>query len=310
MTLSDTVSGIAALTAAQIQGFATDGITALYAADATSGIPASISVAAAVALEAASMKITVPVGATVWLSNSSADMATPTTTQIAMLPSIGVSEIYDFGEVLSFTLAQFQAIQTAGLAAYDESGIAVQVTPDQLLGLTATDITALISAGVSGLAVTGAVSLTLAEAQSFSGLYLSAPPGDAVAVSGSAGAIEAFTAAQIQTIAYVGVTAITASGSLSLSATTVSTLEEFGITLSVPAGDTVTLADTASDITQNLANGIFNFAGLPALGIGAITATGGPLGLSVTNIQTLEFTRHSRHRAGLHGVCLGQCIRH
>jgi hypothetical protein len=288
VTLSETVSAISALTVAQIQGFQADGIIALYAADANSGFPASISVAAAAALEAASIKITVPAGATVWLSDSTADMASLTAAQIAQLPGIGVSEIYDYGEVLGFTLAQFQAIQAAGLLVYDERGIAIQASVADVAGFTASDVAAFINAGVSDLAIDGSVSFTITEAETFSGLYLSAPAGDAIAVSDSAANIQNLTQPQIDTLAGIGVTALIANGLVTLNLSQASLLEQYGFTLSAPGGDTVSLVDTASNLTQYLEYGLLSLAGLAALGVTAITATGGSPDLSVASIETLE----------------------
>jgi autotransporter passenger strand-loop-strand repeat protein len=173
---------------------------------------------------------------------------------------------------------------------------AVSDTAADLESLTPSEIEAAKSIGVEGFTSTdGSVVLSVAQAVALEDpVAVSVPAGDAVSIADSAAAIEALTAAKIVTLPVVGVTAIAATdASVVLSVAQAEALESpdvvsapvGAIVVSAPAGDHVTLSDTAADIQGMDAGEIGDLASIGVTGVSVTGST--PLVLTV--VQALAF---------------------
>ena len=101
---------------------------------------------------------------------------------------------------------------------------------------------------------------------------MDAPSGDTVTIADTAADIEALTlTGRHPGLPAVGVTAIAATdASVQLTVAQAVALEQAGIAVTAPSGDTVTISDTAVDI-ENMSK--YQIAGLPAIGVSGVTAT-------------------------------------
>ena len=97
VTISDTAAQIETLTAAEISALPGVGVTAIDATDAS----VTLTVAQAVALEGVSIPVAAPVGDTVTLSDTIANLLKLTPSEIADLPAIGVTGIDPTGSLVS-----------------------------------------------------------------------------------------------------------------------------------------------------------------------------------------------------------------
>ena len=115
----------------------------------------------------------------------------------------------------------------------------------------------------------------------------SAPSGKTVTISDTAAHIGTnLSASEIAGLKGIGVTAITATGgSVTLTVAQAAALETATLKVTVSTGYKVTLSDTAANV-ESLATG--QIAGLKAVGISGITATGASVVLSVAQAQALE----------------------
>ena len=238
--------------------------------------PLSLSVAQAIALEAAGGSE--PSGDVVTLSDTAANIEGLTAAQIGGLKAIGVTAIAATNASVSLTSAQAVALETAGLKVSAPSGDTVTLsdTAANIDGLTPTQVTGLDAIGVTGIIASGAVILSVAEAMALetAGLAISNSTLSDTAVN-----IESLTATEILGLDAIGVTTIAVTnGSVSFSVAQAIALETEGLKVSAPTGDFVTLSDTAANIATLTAAQI---AGLEAIGVTAIAATDASVSLSV-----------------------------
>ena len=105
------------------------------------------------------------------------------------------------------------------------------------------------------------------------------------AISDTAGDVEGLTAAEIAGLGKLHVTQIAANAGLTLSAAQAGALVSAKIALSLPAGDSVAIVDSASDIEGLTAT---QFAGLAGLGVKSITATDTSVALTEAAAVDLE----------------------
>jgi hypothetical protein len=146
VTLSDAAANIEGLSAAEIIGLETIGVTAI----AATGASVALSVAQAAALETAALKVSAPSGKTVTLSDTVNDIEALTPTEIAGLKAIGVAGIAATDASLVLSAADAAAIETAGLTVSAPSGDTVSVSD------TAANVAAHQSQ-LSALAATGEI---------------------------------------------------------------------------------------------------------------------------------------------------------
>ena len=153
----------------------------------------------------------------------------------------------------------------------------------------------LATAGISSFVATDtSIQLSVADALSLEGssITVDAPPGDTVTIADTAAHIETLTApsnaspGDIAGLPAVGVTAIAATdASVQLTVAQAVALEQAGIAVTAPSGDTVTISDTAVDI-ENMSK--YQIAGLPAIGVSGVTATDASVVLDVEQALAFE----------------------
>ena len=178
VTLTDASANLNVLLATTIAGLPAMGVSGIVS---TTG-SVTISLAQALALEGANLKITGPNGAgvTVTLSDLASRLAALTLSQIAALPATGVSAIVLSNAAnLVLTVAQAQALEADNLTVQAEACFSVTIsdTAANLEGLTASQIDGLTAIGVTALVSTDAnVSYTPAQTAAIvaSGLNVSA----------------------------------------------------------------------------------------------------------------------------------------
>jgi hypothetical protein len=173
---------------------------------------------------------------------------------------------------------------------------AVTDTAFDLESLTAAEITEGKAIGVQGLVSTdGPVMLTVVQAVALEDpVFVTIPPGDTVTIADSAADIAAMTATQLRDLPTIGVTAITATdASVVLTVAQAEALESPvaasgpapAITVSAPAGNTVTVADAAATIAGLTTSQI---AALASIGVTAVTVDLGAI-LDLTVAQATAF---------------------
>jgi len=157
----------------------------------------------------------------------------------------------------------------------------------QITGFAAADIDTFSNAGFNAFESTdGAfgVGAGAAIAASTDGILFGAGPGGVVSVSDLAANVEAMTPAQLDQLNNEGITAIVATdGPLIFDAAQAAALLD-PVTVSVPAGDDITLTDTAAHVEGLSPDQI---AGLPGIGFHGIAVTDTSLAFDVG--QALAF---------------------
>ncbi len=193
VTISDTAAHVAALTAAQIAALPAAGVSGI----AATGGGVTLSVALALALEGDNIKLTVPSGDKVTISDTAANIAALRAAQIAALPAAGVSGIVATGGGVTLSVAQAIALETAMVTLAVPSGdqVTISDTAARLEALTAAQISALPALGVDELYSTNAnVSYTAAQTSAIvsSGLKVAATGSDTVTEKFANGGYEVF----------------------------------------------------------------------------------------------------------------------
>ncbi len=164
--LGDTVSAtgtaaqIEALSSAQIIALKSVGISALTATDAS----VELTVAQAVALEDP-IPVTVPSGDTVTISDTATNIAALTAGEIAALPGIGVTAIAATDGPLVLQPGQANAMVAAGLHVSVPSfdNIIVADTATDVIAMTTAQIDTYASLGVTEIATSSGVTLSVAQ---------------------------------------------------------------------------------------------------------------------------------------------------
>jgi hypothetical protein len=212
------------------------------------------------------------------LSGTGASIGALSVAQIAGLAAAGFDKINATDDVLTLSVAQFQALGTVELAAGDV--VTLADTGANLAALSASEIAALADAGIDKIDATDNVlSLTVAQFQGLGTVELAS--GDVVTLADTGTAIAALSASALAELGTLGVDRIDASdNTLSL---TVDQAQALG-SVALTASDTVTLADTGANLAA-LTTG--QIAALASAGFDAIDATDGSLTLSLAQIDAL-----------------------
>ena len=287
VTVLDTGAAIATLSTAAIGALTAAGVSGITS---TSG-GVSLSVAQAVALESVA-KITVPTGSKVTVLDTAAHILGLTQTQISPLSGTGVSAIQASDAApVAFTVSQVLGLESAKVHVTAKTGYAVTVsdTAAQIQTLTTTNIAGFTGAGVSALKATDTgVTLTVGQAQALESakVRLSVPAGGTVSVADTAAHIQGFSAAQIGGLGTLHVTQIAASdANVTLTVAKAQALESAKVSLSIPAGDTVSIVDTAAHIKTLTAAQI---ASLGTLNVTQIAASDAGVSLTAAQAAALE----------------------
>ena len=304
VTVSDTGTNIATLSASQIGALAGAGFSGI--ASTSGGV--TLSVAQAVALEGVA-KITVPSGSKVTISDTTANILGLTAAQISLLPGTGVSAIQASNAAnVAFSVSQVLALESAKIGVTAQTGYAVSVsdTAPNIQALTATAIAGLAGAGVSALTATDAnVSLTVAKAQALetAKITLSVPTGDHALITDTAANIALLTATQIAGLGALHVTQIAASdASVSLTTAQAAALETAHIAVSAPSGAHVTLSDTAANLQTLTTGATGQIQGLSGIGVASLYSNNANVTFSATQTSDIVATHLSVSASGTHSV--------
>ena len=269
--LADTAADIELISSSQAGELQTDGYTSITAttgpvaltiAEATilsgdgiavTGVPVIVSGAAAAiaALAPTEASTLFGVGYILAVDDKAAHIQGLTTTRIAALEALHVTQINASNGSVALTVAQAKALETGGVAVSAPSGDTVTIsdTAAQLEGLTASQIDGLTAIGVTGLISTNAsVALTVAQVEALEtgGLAVSAPSGDTVTIADAAWRLEGLTASQIDGLTAIGVTGlVSTNANVSYSSTQSAALVSNG--LSVSASGSYTAAERFAD---------------------------------------------------------------
>ena len=279
MTAIETEAGVGGLAPGQITSLGTLGITTITVTDAS----VTLLAAQAQALEAASVTVVVPTGDTVTIVDSPDNILTLTPSQIASLPATGVSAITTNAASVELTIAQAEAIGPH-LSILAPSGLAP--SGPIILADTAANIDGFLSGGAVAAVLTASnatsimatdvtVSLSVAEALALESantslgktVAIGAPPGQSVMVADTAANIEGMTPGQIAELSTLGVTSVVATDT-GLVLTVAKALAFYDpLSIAVPTGDQVVIADTESQIDLLTPSEV---SGLAALGANSI----------------------------------------
>ena len=251
----DIAGNIEALTPAEIATLKSEGLTAITATDAS----VELTVSQAVALEDP-IYITAPAGDSVTLADTASDILGLNASEAAGLGSIGITAI-----AIVDTAGDIEALTADQIAALGS---------DNLAKITATD---------------ASVKFSAAEAVALENAFIvvTAPLGDGVAtIADTAADIETLTPTELGALHSVGITAImVVDRSAQFTAAQALALEGGSIVVTAPAGDTVTLLDTAADIeTMSPAQ----LDGLENIGITAVWVS--DQSLTASGAEALENT--------------------
>jgi hypothetical protein len=290
VTLTAPKASVSALSTTTIAGLPALGVSGIVSTNGS----VTISVAQALALEAADIGITVPAGNSVTISDLASNIAMLTLSQIAALPAIGVSGIAVSNSAsLVLSVAQAQALEAGSVEITAQSGYAVTVSD------SAADIAMLSAAQISGLPATGVgsisvsdsanLALSIAQAQALEAGNLDVTPeaGYSVVVLDTAADVATLSAAQFAGLPAIGVSGISVSdnNNLTLSAAQTTAIETSGISLGLQSGYSTFISDSAADI-ETLTTA--QIAGLSALDVTGINATDTSVALTVARAEALE----------------------
>jgi hypothetical protein len=118
VTISDLAANIAAMSPSQLMALAATGVSGVTATDAS----VTLSLAQALALESPVIKVSVPTGSAVAVSDTASAIQALAATQIAGLKSIGVTALSASDTNVVLTVAQAVALESAGVAVSPPSG--------------------------------------------------------------------------------------------------------------------------------------------------------------------------------------------
>jgi Ca2+-binding RTX toxin-like protein len=270
VTLADTASAIAALTAADFAALAGKGIDLI---DST-GNALILTVAQYLALGT----VTLTSADTVTLADTGATLGALSVGAFALLGSKGIDRIDATDNVLTLSVARYQALGTVALTAGDT--VTLADTAAAIAALTAADFAAMAGKGIDRIdSTSNSLILNAAQYQALGTIVLTAA--DTVTLSDAGAAIAALTVADFAALAGKGVDRIDATNNaLTISLAQYQALGAVALT----ASDTVTLADTGAALGA-LSVGAISLLG--GKGIDRIDATDDVLALSVARYQAL-----------------------
>ena len=221
-----------------------------------------------------------PAGDSVTVRDTATAIEALTTSEIATLPSTGVTAVDAQAGSLSLTIAQAEAFTAAGLAVAPGTGGTLSITGYLSPSITPTQIASFVALGATQFISIGEVLLSAAQLAALEPhLVVTATGG--VDLQDTAAALELLPATQFQGLVAIGVQAVFWTTSpLTLSV---------GQALGLPGNNgsqTLTVADVAASIRALAPTQI---ATLKADGVTSFTVTsGGPLVLDVLQAKAFE----------------------
>lgn len=286
VTLSDTLTGVQALSAAQITGLATAGIDVIDATGTTAASPLVLAVDQAIAL-AGTQTMTLANGNQAVVTGAAAALQGLSGAQIKKLGEKGVDVIDATGVgALNLNFEQATGLAAALLRWAADDDVTVTMTLTDLKTLMGAQISALRAKGVDHFHVTNPgnelVSFTVAQLDALAGLDVT---GLGNIILGDTGAnIGSLAPGKIAQLASQGVVSIDASNDiLVLSAAQLKALGTVGLT----ATDTITLLDTTAWLTELTAAQI---TALGAQGVDKINVLDDEWSLTIAQAKALAGT--------------------
>lgn len=274
VTLADTGTAISALSSTVWGTFASKGIDTI---DATNDV-LSLNVAQYTALGTT----TLTNGDTVTLLDTGANLGTLTATDIGNLAGKGVDIIDATDNMLSLTVAKFNALGTVNLRAADT--VTLADTGANIAALSVAQFNAMHSKGIDGIDATdNAITLSIAQVQGITGL-LTIASGDVVTVADTEANIESLTGSQLAALANANVDIIHASNTSALTLSESQVQPFLATAATFATGDTVTLFDSSTNIQALTAT---EFGELASHGIDTINASDNVLSLDVARFSAL-----------------------
>jgi hypothetical protein len=296
LAVVDTAANIRKLTSHNIASLQASHVTLIEASDTSVGLP----VALATLLEAAPAIQVVALNGSVTVTDTSSNLGMTPASVIAGLPSIGIASLVSSNGSVMIKAQQAAALETTGLKITGPGGANVTVTLTDLAanifgasGLSLTQLAQLPSAGASAIKITDAsVTLSVAQATALESakLKVSVPTGDKVTLSDTPLNIMGLTGGATGTIAALpatGVSAVAASGNVTLSVAQATAFETAKLAITLPVGDYATLSDSAANLKTLTAAQIAGLSGLDVLKLNANDVTAVPVTLSVAQAEAL-----------------------
>ncbi len=296
--MSDTGANIAALSAAQISGIASDGVAAIDPTDSM----LTFTVGQFNALGAMS----VDSSADFTIADTGANLAALSAGAIGALGSLGVDHLDATDDVLALNVGQYQALGTVTLTAGDD--VTLADIGANLETLSSTDIGNLGANGIDHIDATDNVlTISLADFNALGSVTLT--QSDVVTLADTGATISGFTTTEIDTLATGGIDVFDATDD-AISFTVAQYNETVTDSIALTSGDTVTLADTGgtlSLLTATEINALVNVDAIDAtdntliiavdqfdafVGKGITLASGDAVTISdtATNLATLDFS--------------------
>src|SRR6185437_15190371 len=245
------------------------------------------------ALESPAIKITVPTGSVVAVSDTALDIQALLTTQIAGLKAVGATILSASDANVSLTAAQAAALESAGVSLSPPSGGSDSIldTAANIQKLTATQIAGLGNLHVAQITASDAsLALTVAQAAALetAGIRVAVPAGSTLTVTDTSANLRAMAAGVIAGLPALGVSDIVSTnGSVSIGVAQAIALENAHLRINGPGGAAV--AVTMSDTGANIATVTAGQMGLlAATGVSRITSTSGGVTLNVAQALALE----------------------
>ena len=229
--------------------------------------------------------VVVPAGDAVTVSGTAAEIATLTASQFAELPEIGVTRVIVTTNADPVSVAYYLAnlIGQTNVPPYPYGVYTIADIAANIEALTPSQLAAMQAAGVYGVTATdGSLVFNLQQAVALGLQQISVPTGDTVTIADCAANIENLSGSQIPLLSGYNVTATDTS--LTFSVLAAEEFAQYGITLSVPPGNTIGIVDSSSDIEQYLAPAEIALLSF----VSSITATYGSLVLTAAQAQALE----------------------
>jgi T5SS/PEP-CTERM-associated repeat protein/autotransporter passenger strand-loop-strand repeat protein len=234
-----------------------------------------------------------PAGEGYVVVDTASDIESLTASEINSGEAIGLELIVSTDTSVVLTVAQAEALEDPVVViAPPGDTVTVAGSAVNVGQMADTDLSELITIGVSAIATSGDLQLTMDQALALESAGIpivqeadAAPL--ALAVGASAAIIEQTSAAQLGGLAAIGITAIATSGDLQLTMDQALALESAGIPIVQEAGSppvTVTVADSAADIEPTSATLL---GGLTSIGVTQI-ASSGDLQLNMAQGLALE----------------------
>ena len=298
VSIADTAADIQGMSLTQLSELIAVGVSTITAVDTS----VTLTVAQAIALEDPIL-VTVPLGDTVTIADSAADIEGLTPAEITALPSIGVTAITSLDASVTLLPLQAEALAAASIEITVPPGDSV--TTSYAYDLTAAEIEALTPAEITAIGANGYTSIVStdasvvlqplqAQALTNTSLQLTVPVGDTVTTDYTydlaAAEIETLTPAAITAIAANGYTSIASTdGSVVLTIAQAVALYSGSLNISVPQNDTLSFGDTAADIEALTGPTIAALSNLAlADGVAVLAATDTSVVFTVAVAQALE----------------------